>query len=431
MRVLLSDGTGLTARQSAGLLSEAGHEVEVLSPDPWCLCRFTRHVRRVHRVPAYGADPFGWLEAALDIAVRRRADLLLPTQEQVAVLAKAADRLDAAGVRTVVPGFAALAQVQDKLAAFATLTRLGLPQPPASVVTGRRELESYDTLPVFVKTPIGTASTGVCRVSTSGELRRLAARHDEDGVFAAGGVLAQRPVSGPLVMAQSVFAHGELVAFHTCERVREGARGGASHKRGLDLPAVRGHVAALGGALGWHGALSADVILAPDGPSFIDVNPRLVEPANASRSGVDLLGALLEIARTGGAAPQRRARPGSRDAPVAARGPRRGPARRPPPRGRPGAAYRAGLRPYRRTDAPAPRPPQRRPRRRRRARDPHPAERVAALHLRQRRGLLPHPRRLAPDRGLPLTPECAEPGGRRPPGSAAVRYQPWRPAPYG
>jgi hypothetical protein len=57
-------------------------------------------------------------------------------------------------VRTVVPGFEALAQVQDKLAAFTTLTRLGLPQAPTSVITGRHDLASYEALPVFVKTPI-------------------------------------------------------------------------------------------------------------------------------------------------------------------------------------------------------------------------------------------------------------------------------------
>jgi len=56
MKILLSDGSGLTARQVAGRLADAGHRVEVLSPDGLCLCRFTRHVRRVHRVPGYGWD---------------------------------------------------------------------------------------------------------------------------------------------------------------------------------------------------------------------------------------------------------------------------------------------------------------------------------------------------------------------------------------
>ena len=197
MRVLLSDGNGLTARQCATLLSRAGHRIEALSPDPRCLCQFTRHVRRVHRVPAYGADPLGWLDAAITIAGQQDAQVLFPTQEQVAVMSLAAQRLRDAGLLTAVPDFTALAAVQDKLSAFATLTRLGLPQPPATVAASGAELRSAGPLPMFVKTPIGTASAGVCRVATPGQLRRLADLYHNDGVFAGGGVLAQQPVTGP------------------------------------------------------------------------------------------------------------------------------------------------------------------------------------------------------------------------------------------
>ena len=79
-------------------------------------------------------------------------------------------------------------------------------------------------------------------------------------------MLVQQPANGPLVMVQSVFANGELVAFHACERVREGTGGGASHKRGIGLPEARAHTAALGAALSWHGALSADVIVTGRAP---------------------------------------------------------------------------------------------------------------------------------------------------------------------
>ncbi|MEV5556975.1 hypothetical protein AB0L44_25230 [Nonomuraea wenchangensis] len=82
MRILLSDGSGLTSRQCATVLSRAGHQVEALSPDPWCVCAFTRHVRRVHRVPAFGDDPFAWLESALAVYDEGGFDVLLPTQEQ-------------------------------------------------------------------------------------------------------------------------------------------------------------------------------------------------------------------------------------------------------------------------------------------------------------------------------------------------------------
>jgi glutathione synthase/RimK-type ligase-like ATP-grasp enzyme len=306
MLILLSDGAGLTARQCATVLDRAGHRVEALSPGGLCLARMTRHVRRVHAVPALGRDPFGWLDAALGIAARRRADVLLPTQEQVTVMSLARERIEAVGLATAVPDFGALARVQDKVSAFATLTQVGLPQPPAVVASTAAELQDAAELglPVFVKTPIGTASAGVRRVTSREALRRLAADYERRGVFGQAGVLAQPPVAGPLVMVQAVFARGELVAGHACQRVREGASGGASHKLGLDLPEAREHLARLGAALDWHGALSADVILGPAGPVFIDINPRLVEPVNALESGVDLVGALVEVACSGTARQQ-------------------------------------------------------------------------------------------------------------------------------
>jgi carbamoylphosphate synthase large subunit len=148
-------------------------------------------------VPAYGRDPFGWLAAATAIAARRGADLLLPTQEQVAVLAAAGPH----GFRTVVPGFAALAQVQDKLSAHATLARIGLPQPLAEIASTPAALAASGPLPAFVKTPIGTASLGVHRVATRHELRELAQRLAADGAFRSGGVLVQLAVVPGLIAA--------------------------------------------------------------------------------------------------------------------------------------------------------------------------------------------------------------------------------------
>jgi hypothetical protein len=54
MRILLSEGSGLTSRQLAG---------QIFSSSKICLTRFTRHVRAVRDVPRFGLDPFGWLAA--------------------------------------------------------------------------------------------------------------------------------------------------------------------------------------------------------------------------------------------------------------------------------------------------------------------------------------------------------------------------------
>jgi biotin carboxylase len=296
VRVLLSDGSGLTARQAASQLAAAGHAVEVLSSDPVGLTRFTRRVRRVWRVPPYGPDPLRWLAAALGVYSAAGADVLLPTQEQVAVLSACDDQVSAAGVRTAVPPFGALSRVQDKLSAFAALAAAGLPQPEGTILAAPAEVLAWDRFPVFLKLPIGTATTAVRLVRGRPQLAEVVAAAHAAGAFGDGGVLAELPAAGPLVMGQAVFAGGDLVACHAALRVREGAGGGASHKRSVDLPGVREHLGALGRYLGWHGALSADAILTEQGLRFIDVNPRLVEPANALRSGVDLVTPMLELA---------------------------------------------------------------------------------------------------------------------------------------
>lgn len=297
MRILLGDGSGLTSRQVAGRLAALGHHVGVLSSDPAGLTRFTRATSSWHRAPPFGDDPLAWLDAAIEVFTAHRYDVLLPTQEHVTVLAALPSRLRVAGVTTIAPSFDALLAVQDKVVAHRTLERLGVAHPPAAIALDADQVREWREFPVYAKAPIGTATSGVHHVTSAEQLAALADAGSFAEAFESGGVLLQTPVSGPLAMLQAVFDRGRLVAFHANLRVREGARGGASHKQGIDLPAARALVVMLGSALGWHGALSADVVLGDAGPVIIDINPRLVEPVNAARCGVDLVGALLELTR--------------------------------------------------------------------------------------------------------------------------------------
>jgi hypothetical protein len=286
MKLLLSDGSSLASRQTAGLLHARGHHIDVLGGRGFGLASMTSTIRTRHDVPRYGDDPLTWLDAAIRIARDGAYDALVPTQEQAAALSAGADQVAAAGIRTAVPRFRSLVQVQDKAFASVTLTRLGIPTPPTTVVDAAA-LAEWDVFPVFAKRPIGTGSTAVALCATAADLPSLGS--DEVLVL-------QEPAPGPLAMVQTVWCRGQLVAAHVNERVAEGAGGGASRKRSLDRPDVVELMATLGHALDWHGALCADVILSPGGPVVIDVNPRLVEPSNAAASGVDLIGALVEAA---------------------------------------------------------------------------------------------------------------------------------------
>jgi hypothetical protein len=125
-------------------------------------------------------------------------------------------------------------------------------------------------------------------------------------------LVLQQPVRGGLVMVRGVFDSGRLIAWHANARTREGVSGGASGKRSAPLPAAADYLVALGEGLGWHGALSFDLIVPPDShpPVVIDINPRLVEPGNAWKAGTDLVAAMLAISRGEHPTPQRTSRPG-------------------------------------------------------------------------------------------------------------------------
>jgi glutathione synthase/RimK-type ligase-like ATP-grasp enzyme len=289
MRILLSEGSGLTSRQVAGRLGSLGHTVEILSSSKICLTRFTRHVSALHDVPRFGLDPLGWLAAAERIAAQRKIDLLFPTQEQVTVLSARRKHLS---VATIVPPFASLVRVQDKVSAFRTLKAIGAPQPSTFVISSADDLRQVTAYPVFVKRPVSTASSGVRRATNAFQLEAAAREFG----LGRSDLIVQSQASGPLAMVQAIADRGRLVAHHACLRLREGIGGGASLKESVILPGLAEMLARLVGALDWHGALSMDMIVADSGAVVIDVNPRLVEPANALAAGVDLVAAMLDVA---------------------------------------------------------------------------------------------------------------------------------------
>ncbi len=296
MKILLTEGAGLTSRQVATQLDAKGHHVAVPVADDICLARFTRHVRTLHRVPDFGENPLAWLDRVLEIVEAEGIPVIFPTQEQVAVLSHQLTRVVAAGVATAVPPFGALVRVQDKVSALRTLESLGIPQPPTAVVQSVTDTASWTSFPVYVKAPVGTGSTGVRKATNPAELAEAVQHFVDTGSLEDGGVLVQQAMEGTFVMAQCVFDSGVLVAFHANERVQEGASGSASVKVSIDAPGLRSHLQGLGHSLMWHGALSVDAIVVEGTALVIDVNARLVEPGNAMAAGTDMVGALLDVA---------------------------------------------------------------------------------------------------------------------------------------
>lgn len=310
-RILLSEGTSLSAREAINTLGLSGRIVDVCAPTRWCLGAFSKWVRRVHVTPAVGIDPGGYAQSVADLCARERYDVLLPVHEQAYLFAALRESQSSWPTsRTAVPvaSFRAFEALQTKSALAKTLAAAGLRQPVTFLAQSAEEvLEHGEALlnsdgACIVKTPSGTASTGVHRVRSRQQLEELCGARAQAAVGAAATeaepVVVQQLVEGALERVQAIFAHSRLVAIHCYRQLLEGPGGGDVLKESVSRPIVVAHMRSLGAHLHWHGALSFDYIL-PSGtqaPVYIDANPRLVEPMNAYLSGVDLTGTLIRVA---------------------------------------------------------------------------------------------------------------------------------------
>ena len=115
MRILLSEGASTSAREAITALGLRGHHVEVCDPDPHCLGRFSRFVRKFHRCPPLGADPQGYLAFILERISGGQFDVLLPIHEQGLLFAKVRDARSRRHVAVALPSFDSYLRAHNKI----------------------------------------------------------------------------------------------------------------------------------------------------------------------------------------------------------------------------------------------------------------------------------------------------------------------------
>lgn len=286
VRVLMSEGSSLSARESLTGLGRAGFHVEVVDGNPLCLARFSKFCRRLHAAPRFGVDPRGYLERVVELVASRRFDVLYPAHEQAFLFARFRDELSL-HVAVGLPDFSAFLRLQSKVSLAALLDELGLPAPPTTIAHDEDAIRrAAVAMPVYIKAAFGTATQGVHFVHSAGELARaIEALRPTLGE----GVVVQRPVRGRLTRMIGVFAEGGLVGFHANRQAEAGVGGGDLVKVSTLAAGPRRDMARIGRRLGWRGGLAIDYIVDAEGtPRYIDANPRLAEPGNALAAGLNL-----------------------------------------------------------------------------------------------------------------------------------------------
>jgi len=297
-RVLLSEGSSLSARQAVTALGLAGHQVGICDPNPLCMARSSRFATHYYRCPAVGKDPWGYMDFVLGVLSRGGWDVLFPAHEQAFLFSRERARIPN-HIGLAVADFQSFRQIQGKAALVRTLQRLSIPQPASCVIRTQRELVRERRFPFYLKADYATASTAVWRIRNPDELAALSEKLALDAQWEGDReFVVQELAEGVLERVQAVFDRGNMVAVHQYRQRIEGLGGGDIAKLSVSRPDVRRYIERLGRQLQWHGALSLDYIVEKNSqtPLFIDANPRLVEPMNAVFSGVNLADLLVRVA---------------------------------------------------------------------------------------------------------------------------------------
>ena len=296
-RILIPEGSSLSAREAIAALGKLSYIIDVLDPDPLCLCRFSKFVRHFYQSPRLSDCPDEFEKFLLAHLSTHSYDLVLPVHEHSFLLAAIAEEIKKHSPIAVAP-FNAFDRLQSKVQFFNLLNELHLPHPPTQIIASPAEFPMAKPMPFYVKTAFGTAGDGTWRLATdAARLEVLNELRARELVGNLGPFLVQDIMPGALEVVQSIFRKGELIAVHEYRQQIEGVGGSASGRISVQRPTVIVALRRLGESLAWHGALMLDYIFndATGEFWFIDPNPRLGETMNAVMAGNNLSQTLVRL----------------------------------------------------------------------------------------------------------------------------------------
>ena len=297
LKILLTEGSSTSARQTLFALG-GKHTIDLIDPSPFCQCRFSRFVRRVHRCPPFARDPAAYLSFLIERLQAEHYDVLFPTHEQVYLVSRFREPLGRL-TAFAVPEFAAIERMIDKANFVRLLDELGLPKPATEIVRTKVELLATAGFPRFVKLAMSTAGEGVRLVHNRAELERVAEEFDRAGLLdGQTEILVQERAVGTKASMAGIFDRGRLVARHFDDATAIGVGGSSLGRVSVDDPMASEHLERFGTHLAWHGAAAIEYFRDPatGALQYIECNPRIGETINCTLAGVNLCEQWLRVA---------------------------------------------------------------------------------------------------------------------------------------
>ena len=287
-RLLFLEGSSLTSRETLTVLLKEGYKIDVLSPRRFSIAHFSR---LTHRVPIVDVNrfPVDYLRQVSQLLHKTNYKAILPTHEEGWLLANGKQFLPQS-LPIALADQEQFEKLAGKIAFAETADLLGLPTPKWEHVKDADSIRL--DYPYWLKADYGTAGRSVYKISSKKDLAEVTSKltaSDEEW-------MVQQDIVGDYGQVQAVFDHGELLAVHSSVKVGSGAGGSAAARLSIESKRTREHVEKLGQYIQWHGCLTLDFIRKGDQFYYIECNPRMVEPANAYKAGVNFPKIMIELA---------------------------------------------------------------------------------------------------------------------------------------
>ncbi|MGC4014480.1 MAG: ATP-grasp domain-containing protein [Luteolibacter sp.] len=263
-------------------LGRSGHRVTACDSFRHPLCRVSRYLSNFIEVPPPRQSPVEHALAVRDAARESGAEWIIPTCEEIFVLARYRQVFDGVS-KLLSPSFETLAELHHK-GRFATLVNdlpgLGIRAPETHELKSREELDAFATgqggLQAWVLKPVFSrfAAEVLIRPSIKAAAKVTPTpRHPW---------LAQRFVPGKPLCTFTIAMEGRITAHSTYEPSHRSGQGAGFFFEPVESAEVFGFTESLVKHLGFTGQICFDFIAGPEGLHVIECNPR-------TTSGVHLL----------------------------------------------------------------------------------------------------------------------------------------------
>jgi glutathione synthase/RimK-type ligase-like ATP-grasp enzyme len=295
-KVLLSEGSSLTSRETLTCLCNSGYSVDIITSAKRPITMFSKWKNKLIFTNNVNENPHDYLTHVSKLINSGAYEALIPTHE-TAWLFSEGRRYFSSEIVLPVAAPASFHMVQSKISFAELADSLHIPHPRWSMV--KENMAINIPYPYWIKDEYGTAGRSVFKVSTAQE------RSEAENILLTGTnrIMAQENIEGRYGQVQAVFNKGKMLAVHTSMQRGSGAGGSAAARISVQDPEAQKHIEILGTQLAWHGSITLDFIEKNGVPYFIECNPRMIEPANATQAGINFPELLIKIS-SGGELPQ-------------------------------------------------------------------------------------------------------------------------------